>query len=356
MTTQRILSVLAIIFIMLAGACKKDDSTPYVVYNYDGAASAGDVVSMAVNQSIGGYTVYNESNKRYANGSYVVYNGEMNGLYKVFVSGAFYYAVEIPGQVFTGNFPTARLYNTLSYSTSTDSRTTNPNMPGLYVYLRITNSQVNGSTLNKEWGLLDISAAGTWKRQSYCNDSGSIAKLMPEDYNGPVTLTSATDSGTWQAMPLYPNRLRMASINYPDSITGFSNALDSGAVFVMDLGYGNGFLVGMKLQDGNKNYIKGGYGYADSRYDGSTGGGKFSIADTSYIVQWWRGDSFGKVKSGSFGVLYPCPVLKNVYYARNVIFDRDTVDFYAVTSGPYFMEFQFSGNKFRSSGTGGRIK
>ena len=128
-----------------------------------------------------------------------------------------------------------------------------------------------------------------------------------------------------------------------------------GAVFVMDLGYGHGFLTGLKLLEGSANPMKGNFGFADVRYDAGTGGGKIDVNDTTHTISWWRADSYAKVRNGSFGALNQCAVLKNVYFSKNVTFNGDTVDFYSVVSGPYFMEFQFRNNKFRSYGTGARL-
>ena len=72
-------------------------------------------------------------------------------------------------------------------------------------------------------------------------------------------------------------------------------------------------------------------------------------------MSWWRADSYAKVRNGSLGVLNQCAVLRNVYFAKNIVFYGDTVDFYSVVSGPYFMEFQFRNNRFRSYGTGARL-
>lgn len=352
---KKFFSLFLLISLIALTACNKDESAGYDVNLYDGAASAGDVISFTVNETVGGFTVYNETSKRYDNGSFTVYTGDLNGLYKVYVNGAFYYAVEMKGIMFSGNFPTARLYNRLSYGISQNFRAENPLVPGIYVYMRITNASVNGSTLNKEWGLLGIEAGGTWRRQPFCNDTGSIQRLLPEEYTGPVSLANAPDSGTWQVATLKPDRFIMTQYNRADSLTGFSYALDTGAVFIMDLGYNKGFLLGMKLLDGDLNKIRGNYGFADSRSDGTEGGGKYTVIDSSKVVEWRRADAFGKIRSGSFGVLNQCTSLKNVFFAKNVIVDTDTVDYYAFTSGPFFMALQLRANKFRSYSTGARL-
>jgi len=339
----------------MAAACSKNSNTTSVTNSYAGSGSAGDVLTYTVNESAGGYSIYNESTKRYDNGSFTVYTNELSGLYKVFTSGSFYYAVEIQGRVFTGNFPTARLNNNLSYGTSSQSVSGNPMNFGNYVYLHISKSAINGSTLNREWGILTILANGTWMKQGYCNDTGSLPSLMPDAYTGSLPPVNPSDSGTWTVNPLFPNRMNMSLMHSADSITGFPCASDSGAVFVMDLGYGHGFLTGLKLLEGSANPMKGNFGFADVRYDAGTGGGKIDVNDTTHTISWWRADSYAKVRNGSFGALNQCAVLKNVYFSKNVTFNGDTVDFYSVVSGPYFMEFQFRNNKFRSYGTGARL-
>ena len=341
--------------LLLANGCKKSDNQAVSPNYYAGAGTAGDVLSFVVNESLMNYSVYNESNKLYDNGSFTIYSNELNGLYKVYAQGAFYYAVEIPGMVFTGNFPTARLNSNLSFSISQQANGSNPQIGGNYVYLHISNTSVNGSTLNREWGILTISADGTWTKQGYCNDTGSLPKLMPDEYSGTGPPAYPADSGFWNINPAYPNIFRMSQTNSADILTGFPFASDSGAVFIMDLGYGHGFLAGLKILDGDQNRIKGNYGYADVMYNAATGGGKFAVNDSSYNVEWWRADSYSKVKNGLFGNLSQTAVLKNVYYSKDVVFSGDTVNFYAVTSGPYFIEFQFRNNKFRSYGLGARL-
>jgi hypothetical protein len=343
-----------IILLVIAAGCTKSPA-PDVINYYSGSGGKGDVMSFSFNETFGGYTVQNESLGKYDNGSYTVYSNELKGLYKVFAYGSFYYAVELQGQAVTGNFPTASMGNNLSYGISKHSNALNTNVPGDYIYIHISNAQVNGSSLNKEWGILSISAGGSWKKQSYCNDTGSITRLMPDEYTGPLPLVNATDSGTWAINYINTERLIMAKKNSSDSLTGFPFASDSGAVFIMDLGYNKGLLVGCKVLQGDKNKLRGNYGYADVRYDGSTGGGKYSASDTSHNINWWRADSYAKVRNGVFGLMNQCNVLKNVFYCKNVVIYGDTVDFYTAVSGPYLLEFQFMQNKFRSYGTGIRL-
>ncbi|MEI6884407.1 MAG: hypothetical protein WCO02_07960 [Bacteroidota bacterium] len=346
---------ICLVFLIAVSACNKGDTVTNTTYSYAGAGSVGDVLNFTVNESVMSYTVYNESSKRYSNGSITVYTNELKGLYKVYSNGSFYYAVEIPGQIFTGNFPTARMNNDLAFATSLQSGASNPRIFGNYVYFHVGNSAVNGSTLNREWGILTLLSDGRWSRQGYCNDTGSMPKLMPDEYAGVVPPANPSDSGAWSVNNIFPNRLNMVQFNSVDSITGFTYASDSGSVLVVDFGYNRGFLMGLKLQDGDQNAIKGSYGYADATYNRVTAGGKFSFNDTSHYVSWWRADSYGKVTNGVFGILYQCPVLKNVYYAKDVIYGTDTVDFYTLISGQYFLEFQFGNNKFRSCGMGGRL-
>jgi hypothetical protein len=342
------------ILLIASAGCKKNTVSD-VINNYSGSGGKGDVISIMVDQTFGGYTIQNESLGKYDNGSYTVYSNELKGLYKVFALGSFYYAVELSGQVVTGNFPTASSGNNLSYGVSKLSNSANANVAGDYVFIHISNSQVNGSTLNKEWGILSIMADGTWMKQSYCNDTGTVTRMMPDEYSGPLPIISAPDSGTWTVNSLFHERLIMAQKNSNDSLTGFTFASDSGAVFVMDMGYNKGFLIGCKVLQGAQNTIKGNYGYADVRYDGTTGGGKYTINDSSHNVNWWRADSYAKVRNGVFGILNQCNILKNVYYCKNVVIYGDTVNFYTAVSGPYLLEFQFMNNKFRSYGTGARL-
>ncbi|MCX6282126.1 MAG: hypothetical protein NTU51_09195 [Bacteroidetes bacterium] len=341
--------------LLVAASCKKTSEQAYISNNYSGSGAPGDVLTFTVNESVGGYTVYNESNKQYVNGSFTTYTGDLNGLFKVYTNGAFYYSVEMPGQVFTGNFPTGRLNNDLSYGVSQQSDATSGLISGNYVYMHISRSAVNGSSGNREWGILSVYANGTWTKQGYCNDTGSLQKLMPDEYTAAVPPVNPADSGTWIVDPIYSNKLIMNQFHSTDTLTGFPIASDTGAVFIMDLGYGHGFLIGLKLLDGDLNKIRGNYGYSDVRFDAGTGGGKFSVNDSSYNVQWWRADSYAKIRNGTFGALNQCTVLKNVFYARNIIFYGETVDYFAFVSGPYFMEFQFMNNKFRSYGLGARL-
>ncbi len=352
--TSRYLIIICLVFMAVFSGCNKKESTPYVSYSYNGSGAAGDLLTFSVNETAGGYTIYNETNKQYDNGSFTVYTNELKGLYKVFVRGAFYYAVEMPGQVFTGNFPTARVSYNLSFAI-TPRALTGSVFAGNYVYLRVGSAAVNGSTLNKEWGILSILANGKWTKQAYCNDTGTIVALMPDEYSGQVPPVSPSDSGTWSYNTFYSNRLVMTGGSLGDSLTGFVYVSDSGSVFNMDLGYGHGFLYGLKLIDASSNPVKGNFGFADIRYDATMGGGKFVYNDTTQNMGWWRADSYGKVRNGSLGPLNQCQVLKNVYFTKNAIFAGDTVDFYSVVSGPYFMEFQFRNNKFRSYALGARL-
>jgi hypothetical protein len=346
--------IFAFVLLVASSGCKKDSSKEVINY-YSGSGGIGDVMSYTVNQTTGGYTVHNETRGLYANGSFTVYNNELNGLYKVYTNGSFYYAVELPGQVFAGNFPTSALDNNLCCGISTLSNVVNQYVQGDYVYIYISNSAVNGSTMNKEWGILSLAADGKWMKKSYCNDTGTVQQLMPEQYTGPLPIVNASDSGTWIVNPIYPERMIMATNNSHDSLTGFAYASDTGGIFIMDMGYKRGYIVGCKILPANPNKIRGNYGYADIRYDGSLGGGKYTVNDTAYYVTWWRADSYAKIRSGVFGSLSQCSVLKNVWYRKNAVVYGDTVDFYTAVSGPYLLEFQFRNNQFRSYGTGARL-
>jgi len=344
-----------LVVLLAAGGCKKTDNQTQIIYFYTGSGAAGDVIDFTVNQSGLGYSIYNETYKQYDNGYFTTYSGELNGLYKIFARGSFYYGVELPGQVFGGCFPTARTENSLSYGVSLQTNTSNPLISGNYVYLRISNAAINGSTVNREWGILSILPNGTWMKQGYCNAPGILPMLMPDEYTGPVPPLNMADSGTWIVDTVSPGRFQMTRLNKTDTVSGFPFATDSGAVFVMDLGFRKGFLFGLKLLDGNINTMKGSYGYADVQYDASTGGGKFAVSDSSQALDWWRGNAYGKITNGLFGGVNQAGVLKNVFFAKNVDLNGETVDFYSVVSGPFFMEFQFRQNNFRSYGIGARL-
>ena len=354
------LMTLLIVFAMLTGACKKDEDETIpdnnnqtdIIKNYSGSGSKGDLITFSINQTDKTYTVHNETTGNDDNGVYTVKTGNFNGIYEVTANNETFFAVELSDKVLAANFPTGNSENDISFGVSSSLSYLNnsANIIGDYIWIIMSNNEVDGSVLNKEWGVLTIKSDGTWVTKNYIGGSGSTSNyLSPEDFSETLPLISGDQAGTWVVNGTHQERLNVTINGATGTLTGYVYGDANSSAFVLDLGTGNGFLLGIKNTNASLPNIAGTYNYIDVAVDGSKGAGNYTISSTGSVI-WNYINTAGSIDSGSFN-LTQCNTLRNTYYGTDV----NLGDVYVVICGDIILHFIFDNNGFASYGAGGKI-
>lgn len=346
---------------VLFSACKKEDdnndtdnTTPTPTdtkRGYSGSASYGDLVTFEINQTQHTYSVHNETTGLNENGSYSIMNGELNGIYKITNATSSFYAVELADKIIAANFPTGRTENNMSFgvSSSINNIGNESNIAGSYIYMHFVDDAVNGNVRNKEWGIVSINANGTMKVQPYAtNGTGSMTTLGPEDFNASLPLTTSLLDGTWNVNGTNHERLNASITQQPGSaFTGFANTSASAPVFLLDMGTGNGFLIGLKINTSSLTQVAGLYKFVGVVADGSRIANNVTI-NTNGTGNVVITNAAGSLEYESLANITQCPNLPNVYFADHLSGTPATVTgkLYAVISGDVAMYFIFDNQGF----------
>ena len=320
---------------------------------YAGSASYGDVVTFDIDPVARTYTVHNETTGASASGSYAVQPNELAGIYKVVVGTDTFYAVELTDRLLAANFPTGNPGNTLSFGLAAKPLPADwqAHFAGDYSYIMISNEPVNGSTDNKEWGVVTVAADGTFKVRMFGTGGtgkGSHPAMAPEEFT--QAMMPATDpdlTGTWQADAAHPARLVINIDQQPGQTrTGFVYADGSQASFMIDNGPGLGFLLAFKVSEMNLAATAGDYKFINVfNGDKSTGrsAGKVTINNNG-TGSYAHLDQNGAVTTGTLDTIAQAPVLKNMFYASTTETTGTTVQHfkrYWVITGQFFLSFGF---------------
>lgn len=353
------------LFIFLA-ACDNDDDDndnpdPATVYKeYSGSGSEGDLLSFEINHTDQTYIVYNETTGEEDNGSYTIMEGgNMDGIYQVSADGDQFYAVELTDKILAANFPTGNPNNTISFGVSAalDNTGNTGNIAGEYIFMVMDNTGLMGDAYIKEWGILSVNANNTWLKTNYATNTGdgSIPEMSPEQYTGSLPLTAGDESGTWQVNGDNAEQLDVVIDGAGIELTGYIYATASEAAFVLDLGTGNGFLLGLKVTGSSFASVAGDYKFINV-WDNGLGAGNYSI-DESGMVNWYHNGSDGG-SSGSFQLTQCSNVFTNVFYCENVQMEQDYYEkLYCVIVGDIIMHFSFDNDNgnFAQYGAGARL-
>jgi hypothetical protein len=308
-----------IIFVMLLGlsGCPAP-VTPPALSTYSGSGSNGDLLVFTINPANNTYTVYNETEDSNFSGSYTMLTDpDFNGIYQVTSGSDLFFAVELQNQVIAANFPTGT-DNTISYGVSNkiDNTGKTSQLAGNYSWIRISNQPVNGSTGNKQWGFVTVGSDNTWYKKNLTSDLNH-PDLETDPF--PVTALNCSESGTWTVDPADTERMDITVLTPASmALTGFGLALEAGSVMLIDLGTGNGFLLGIKNPDTHiaLSAIAGTYKYVDVWNPGVKGAGNYIVAaDGSGTFA--HKDQYGTVVTGTITQnLAPCPDIPNMFFGR----------------------------------------
>lgn len=364
------MKIYAIAFLSLAisfSACKKDNddskpddnNTTDVVKNYSGSGSKGDLITFGINQTDKTYTVHNETTGNDGNGTYIVQTGNFNNIYKVTANSETFFAVELSDKVLAANFPTGNSQNDISFGVSSSLSYLNniTNIVGDYTWIIMSNKQVDGSTSNKEWGVLTVKSDGNWIKKNYKGGSGyaNPGYLSPVDFNETLPLTSGDETGTWVVNGTHQERLNITINGVSGTFTGYVYGDANSAAFLLDLGTGNGFLLGIKNTNATLSNIANNYSFVDVWNTGYKGAGNYNITSTGNVT-YNHITTTGIEESGSYTLLQ-CNTLKNTYYCNNASIGGYNITIYCVVCGDLIMHFMFNNadGGFISYGAGGKI-
>ncbi|QNL21783.1 hypothetical protein HZR84_07485 [Hyphobacterium sp. CCMP332] len=365
MNAKSILLVMMTSFFIFSCGDDSEDSpatpnpgTPADANKYSGSASYGDLVTFSIDQVNQSYVLDNETTGETESGNYDVMslNG-LEGVYKVSADGSNFFGVELDDKIVVGNFPSGNAQNDISFGVSSeiDNSTRLNEIAGDYIYIRLGNVNINGSTSYKEYGVFSLTADGNIHLIDLASGGDgsdsqvlSVEDLASAGLEWPIDESISNLDGTWSLNGSKSDRfdISLDGSNY----TGYAYAAGTTTVFLMDLGTGNGFAIGFKVTEpGN---TTGDYKYIDTWADGSKGAGNFTVSSEGNI-DWTYTEDGAEIESGSFGPVEQVDLLPNVFYYYD--YDGEN-DIYLVVAGDAYMHFIFNDlGELQSYGCGAQI-
>lgn len=362
------LMTLLMVIAVIIGACEKnEDSEPNensndLIHEYSGSGSAGDLITFTIDQTKNRYTIHNETTGVDEHGNYTILSdNNLSGVYKINTGSSNYYAIELNEKIIAANFPTGNPDNNISFgvSSSIDNTGNTGNIFGDYAYIIMDNNGIMNDPLIKEWGILNVKGNHTWIKKGYATNTGngSIPEMSPEEYTGSLPITSGDETGSWAVNGVNKERIDVTVNGIPGNLAGFVYASYNEAAFLLDLGTGNGFLIGVKITDlSSFNTIAGNYKYINIWGNNGLGAGNFSINNNGQ-VNWTHQGSAGP-SNGSFQLTQCSNVFKNIYYCDDVDLGGGYYEqLYCVISGDIILHFGFdnSNGNFAQYGIGARF-
>lgn len=362
----KLIATLFVLSILIV-ACKKteeensDDNSNDIIKEYSGSGSEGDLITFSINQTNNTYTIHNETTGVDENGNYsILSDNNMQGIYHVSNGENNFYAVELDDKIIAANFPTGNPNNNISFGVSSNiDNTANTNhIAGNYVYIIMDNNGVMNNPATKEWGLLNIKNDHTWIKQEYASNTGdgSMTEMSPEDYTGMLPITTGDESGTWVVDETHKERLNITIDGTSISLAGYVYADSETSAFLLDLGTGNGFLIGLRVTN-NSNFstISGDYKYVNV-WDNGYGAGNYSINNTGQVT--WNHQGNDGASSGSFQLTQCSNAFTNIYYCNNAEMETGYFEkIYCVIVGDVILHFSFdnSNGNFAQYGAGAKL-
>lgn len=361
-------SLLLMLASVIVFSCKKneddnhDQPAPNVEYKYSGSASYGDLITFDINQTTGTYNIYNQTTGVSSGGNYTVMPGNFSGIYQINAGSYSCYAVELNDRILAANFPTGNPGNNISYgiSQAINNVGNESNIAGSYIYMHFSENPVNGSAQNKEWGIISLHTNGTFYVKPYATGgTGSLTSLGPESFALPLPLTSGDLDGGWQVNGTNKEQIDVTFTQMPgQSYRGFSYATPAASVFLLDMGTGEGFILGLKIATYSIGQLAGAYKMVGV-VNGGTRLGNNVIVDAAGNGSVFTIDQNQLVSSESIQNLTQCANLPNVLYGNHLTGTPPTVTgkIYVVIVGNMAMYFIFDNSGyFNAYGAGAMIQ
>jgi len=370
MKISKLLTFLVILG-FISSCAKPTDETPTpnpdptidpTINKYSGSGSHGDLLTFEINKTDQSYIIYNETTSQSATGSYnILNNNNLDGIYHVNTAGLNFFGVELDDKIVAGNFPSGNAQNDITFGVSSeiDNSSHLNDIAGDYIYIRLGNVSINGSTSYKEYGVFTLSADGNISLIDIATGGdGSDSEVAALEDLADLGLEFPIDDsyeyyleGTWVLNGVKNDRFDIVVDG--NAYTGYAYAAGTTTVFLMDLGTGNGFAIGFKVYDPNLGNIVGNYKYIDTWHDSSRGAGNYSISSDG-MVNWTHTEDGINVETGSFGPLNQVEEITNTFYYYN--YDGEGNDIYLVLAGNAIMHFIFNDEgRFQGYGVGANL-
>jgi hypothetical protein len=335
---------LFLVLVLLTGCGGSNKNSNSASYNYSGSASKGDVLTIKMNHTTKTYSVNNATDGFSTSGNFT-YSSDSNlsGIKTVSTGGKEYFAVELNNKVLAANFPVTSddsAYPTITFTVSAAlDNTDNDYIAGDYTYV-----EINGT--DSVWGWLNLSTDGNLSAHEYDNTE-------PQDC---ADFGQATQDGwgTWTIDNTNKERLVVNDASENLTYTGFAYATADTAVFLLDRGAGNGFVLGVKNPDSAYTFsdISGTYKFIHLSYDESAsvrGAGSFVVASDGSGGTYYHKLEDGSVEDGTLGTFTRCPSINNMFYFQT---DDGETGYIAVSGNVIFQFFFDDEGDFCSYGVG----
>lgn len=359
MKTQRIIftSIFVLAFIAALAGCGSSNKKGGQdnIKTYSGSASFGDILTFSINSSSKVYEIRNETTHVTESHTYTDSNDpNLSGVKEVNYSGKTYYAVELDGKIIVTNFPSGRPDSKLCFGVSSvlDNSGRTAQFAGNYTWIQLREDSNDPG--GRSWGPLTNHADGTYNMDIFFskNDLPDAKMNLFQ-----MTNSTCTDYGTWVSNGTHKERVDVHSnsTTFPENerdYTGFAYVSADSTVYLMDLGEGNGFMLGIKNPSSHytEDQIAGTYKFVDVNNNGIGGAGTFAI-DSSGNGAFYHIDQSGTKNSGSLGAIQPCPGLNNAFY-----YSTPDYKVYLIFTGSIIAEITFGlDGTFISYGAGAKI-
>lgn len=328
-----------------------NDEDIAVINHYAGSGSKGDLITFEINQTAGTYKTFNETTEVESSGSYEVLSEDLSGMYKITDGSDAFYAVELNDKIIAANFNTGNEDNTISFGVTSETVHTGniSSIAGSYVYIHISGQPVNGEEDIKEWGIYSVGTDQSVIIKAYATAPGSVTQMeafAPEDFDTPLPLTAGDITGNWKKSESDELRMEITLNGAGEPLTGFVMTENDRSIMVIDMGTGNGFILGFKIEDTQIADIAGEYKFINVWND-NNGEGR----SAGKVVIDPEGKSYfshlaltGVISTGEFENIEKCPNIGNMYYGTTTETDGVNVvneKIYFVVLGDVFMAFGF---------------
>jgi hypothetical protein len=140
--------------------------------------------------------------------------------------------------------------------------------------------------------------------------------------------------------------------------TGKTFAVDDGsAVFLLNMGEGNGFLLGIKIGDFGISNMTGAKKFVDVSVVGTRGAGTLKMeSETSGTL--YHVDQYGNEIVGNLSGMMQIPAIPNMYLSNVTFPDQSGLQIYSVSANQMFMFFAFDADdgSFWIYGAGAKLE
>lgn len=332
-------------------SCAKDDDdsssgTPSTSGNkYSGSASHGDLITIEIKDSDNSFEIYNETTGESSTGNYEDMSGnDVEGILMFDNGTEKFFTIELDDKVIASTFPSGNAQNDISFGVTSEIDNTGKEslIAGNYVYIRMGDVPINGSSEIKEWGVFTLTADGEIHLGAVASaegDGSDYSAVAPEDldslgFSFPLDTSNADESGTWALNGSKGDRFDVTVGS--DPYTGYAFVENETSVFLMDLGTGKGFALGFKVSATSPSDWVGDYLMVETTGDESNANA-FNIDNSGLVTV--NGTSDGDTfESNTLGTMEFISALGNLAYVDV----NGVATLYMVKAGDAAMYFIFN--------------